>query len=861
MKRQLALLLCFLTSLNFVFAQTSPKSTTDIPLSYYMPSGITYDSAIPEPQDFFGFQVAEWNAGYDQILRYFEKLAEISPRAHFEIIGYTYEKRPQVILTISSPNNIAKLDQIKEERKKLRDPDANLDYSKTPLVMAAGYSVHGNEASAINSSILAAYHFVAAQEIENDLENIIIMIDPALNPDGYNRYSSWVNSHRSYNLNGDKENRELSEAWPGGRGNHYWFDLNRDWLLVQHPESRNRVAVFQEWLPNIYLDYHEMGTNSTYFFQPGIPTRDHPLTPKKNLELTEKIGNYHAKALDEIGSLYHTKESFDEYYFGYGSTYPDIQGSIGILFEQASSRGHLQESDYGPLPFAFTVRNQFRTSLSSFDAAIEMREEIVKFMHDYYKESIAEASSDSNQAYIFGSQDDAARSFHLAEMIQQHDIEIYSLNEDITVNNVNFQKEKAYIIPLKQPQYNLVKALFETRTEFQDSLFYDVSAWTVPMSFNLDYMAMSSRIMNIANVSKLEKGFKHTNGQLLGEEKDYAFAFEWNDYYAPKLAYQLLKDGYLVRVAHEPFKLADGNEMKRGSIIVSTKLDAEENTKSKLYSKLKTLSDENTIKIYGISSGLTGGINIGSPNIDVLKEPKVALLVSTGVNSLEAGEIWHLLDQRMDIPITLLPTERLGSADLDKYTVIAMPNGTYTNLNQNDFGKLKNWIRSGGTLIARGNALSVLNKNEVVTFDFRKEDEDAKKELKPYEDYVKNTGARLTRGTIFNAKLDTSHPLGYGYSKPEIYSFRNDNQYLAPSKNPYSNPLLYTENPLANGYIHPENLEFAKNSAALQVKSLGQGKVIAFVDSPNFRAIWYGTNKMYLNAIFFGDLIKSGTAD
>lgn len=861
MKHSFTLCLCLLLSANLAWAQRSPELTADIPLSYYLPEKYSYNENIPTPEEFFGFQVGEWNADYGQILRYFETLSENSPRAHFETIGLTYEKRPQAVLTVSAPANITNLDQIKSDRKKLRDPNAAIDYKSIPLIMAAGYSVHGNEASAINSAIIAAYHFVAANEIEDDLENILIMIDPALNPDGYSRYSTWVNSHRSYNLNGDKENRELSEAWPGGRGNHYWFDLNRDWLLVQHPESQNRVKHFQDWLPNIYLDYHEMGTNSTYFFQPGIPSRDHPLTPKKNIELTDKIAKYHAKALDGIGSLYHTKESFDEYYFGYGSTYPDIQGSIGILFEQASSRGHLQESDYGPLPFSFTIRNQFRTSLSSFEAAVEMREEIVKFMHDYYKESIREASSDSNQAYIFGSKDDAARSFHLAEMILQHDIEVFKLNEDITINSVDFHKEKSYIVPLKQAQYNLIRAIFESRTEFQDSLFYDVSAWSMPMSFNLEHMAMSSRILNVANVTKLEKEVKPQKGEMLAEEKDLAFAFEWSDYYAPKLAYQMLKDGHLVRVAHEPFQLGKDKELQKGSIIVSTKRDAKDDARSKLYNDLKKLAEENGITVHGISSGLTGGINLGSPNIDVLQEPKLALLVSTGVNSLEAGEIWHLLDQRMDMAITLLPTERIGSADLSKYTVIAMPNGTYTNLDEKDFSKLKNWISSGGTLIARGNALSVIDKHKIVSFDFRKEDEENKKEVKPYEDFVKNTGARLTRGTIFHAKLDTTHPLGYGYSKSEIFSFRNDNQYLNPAENPYSNPLIYTENPLASGYIHPENLEFAKGSAALQVKTLGQGKVIAFVDSPNFRAIWLGTNKLYLNAIFFGSLIKSGTAD
>jgi hypothetical protein len=706
MKKIISLFLLFIIFCIQGFAQKSPSGTADISLQYYLPSGFTYNEKIPKPKDILGFEVGEWNAGYDQVIRYFEKLADSSPRVKFEIIGYTYEKRPQIMLTITSPENLANIDKIKSERQQLRDPNAKIDFDKMPLVMAAGYSVHGNEASAINSSILAAYHFAAANEIEADLKNIIILIDPALNPDGSNRYASWVNTHRSYNLNGDPANREHSEAWPGGRGNHYWFDLNRDWLLVQHPESQNRVAKFQEWLPNIYLDYHEMGTNNTFFFQPGIPSRDHPLTPKKNIELTEKMAQYHAKAMDEMGSLYHSRESFDEYYFGYGSTYPDIQGSIGILFEQASSRGHLQESIYGPLPFSFTIRNQFRTSVSSFEAAKNMRVEINKFMQDFYAESLKEAANDTDKAYIFGDSEDAARSFHLAEMIQQHQIDVYSLNQNITVNGVPFEQEKSYIVPLNQPQYKLIKAIFETRNDFQDSLFYDVSAWTLPMSFNLDYTPLSSKIMNLADVSLLEDGFKKKAGTVLGENNSYAYAFEWADYYAPKAAYKLMDEGFLVRLTHEPITLPDGKVLKRGSILVSTQRDAEENASDKLHSSLVSLAAETGITVYGISTGYTSGVNIGSPSIDVLKKPEVAVLVGTGVASGEAGEMWHLMDQRFEMPITLLPVERLGNTDLSRYNVLIMPNGNYSSLGKSEAEEIKSWTSAGNTLIARGNAMT-----------------------------------------------------------------------------------------------------------------------------------------------------------
>jgi hypothetical protein len=863
MKKRIFSFLYFLLIGFTALAQNSPSGTADIALSYYLPDNYTYNPQVPKPKDVLGFEVGEWHVGYDQLIRYFEKLAATSNRVKFEIIGYTYEKRPQVMLTITSPENIKNIDKLKAARQELRKSNTKPDIDKMPLVMAAGYSVHGNEASAINSSLLAAYHFAAANEIADDLANIIILIDPALNPDGSNRFATWVNAHRSSNLNGDPLNREHSEAWPGGRGNHYWFDLNRDWLLVQHPESRNRVAVFQEWLPNIYLDYHEMGTNSSFFFQPGIPSRDHPLIPKKNIELTAKMATYHAKALDQIGSLYHTKESFDEYYFGYGSTYPDIQGAVGILFEQASSRGHLQESIFGPLSFAFTVRNQFRTSISSFEAARNMKKEIMQFMVDFYRQALTEAEADTDKAFIFGTTEDAARSYHLAEMVMQHDIDVYALNENLTVNGVSFEKQKAYIVPLNQPQYRLIKAIFETRNTFTDSLFYDVSAWTMPMAFNVDYMALSSRIMNLANVQKLEDGFERRKGTLTGEKDSYAYGFEWNEYYAPKAAYALMQKGYLVRVAHEPIQLSANVTLKRGSILVSMPREEKQGLDAdKLFKELNKLAAETGIDIHAISTGFTNGISVGSPQTDVLKKPEVALLVGTDINSLEAGEIWHLLDQRMAMPITLLPIERMASADLSRYNVLVMPQGSYNSLGKEVAQKLKTWMSAGNTLVARTGAMSWLNAQEVASFTFKKDPkEEEKKPARPYDAFVKDTGARMTGGSIFHARLDTSHPIAYGYTKSAIFTFGNSNQYLELAKNPYANPMTYTDKPLASGYVHPKNLELMQNSSVIQIKKVDKGIIIGMADNTNFRGIWYGTNKLFLNAVFFGQLIKPGTAD
>lgn len=827
-------------------------------LSYYLPSGYTYNPSIPTPKQVLGYEVGEWHVTHDQLVMYMKAIAEASDRVIFEETGRSYEKRPQTLLTITSPANLTKLDQIKAERTKLRDPGASVNIQSMPVVMYMGYSVHGNEPSGANASLVAAYHFAAANEISGDLDSIILLLDPAINPDGLNRFASWVNSHKAFNMNGDPAGREYNEAWPRGRTNHYWFDLNRDWLPVQHPESRNRVKVFQSWLPNIHLDFHEMGTNSTFFFQPGVPSRMHPLTPKKNFELTEKIGTYHAKALDQIGSLYYNQENYDDFYYGKGSTYPDVQGSIGILFEQASSRGHLQESDNGMLSFPFTIRNQFTANLSSFQAAKEMRVELNQWMKDFYKEIKTETDSDVNKAYIFGAKDDDARSFHLADLILQHDIKVFSLNETITVNGREFKKETSYIVPADQPQYRLIKAMFETRTTFQDSLFYDISAWTYPMAFHLDFMALNSKILNLASVNLIDKSnFSLAPGQVLGEAGAYQYAMEWADYYAPKAAYQLLKAGFLVRVANTEFSTPEGKKFGRGTILIDKGESGLDN--QAFFAKLQEIAKNANVDIHAISTGYTGGANMGSTFMSPLKTPQIALLVDGGVDSGEAGEIWHLLDQRMQMPVTLLPIGSVNNANLDRYNVILMADGNYNSLGKMGAEKLKEWTSKGGTLVAKGGALRFLSNNEIGNFTFRTVDNAEKGVQKSYADFKNATGAKGTFGAIFRANLDLTHPIGYGYSEKEIYTFRNDNFFMEVSPNPYANPLVYTGDPLASGYLHPSNLPGIQNGSVIRISGVGRGRIVGFADNPNFRAFWFGTNKLFMNSIFFGQVIDGGT--
>lgn len=360
-------------------------SQTNFDLSYYLPQNISYDPNIPKPQEIIGHEVGKWHVTHDKLVQYMYALAKSSDRISIENRGFTFEDRPLLLLTVSAPKNLNSLESIKQ--KHIAATDNDTENFNRPTVVYQGFSIHGNEPSGSNAALVLAYYLAAAQGevIDNLLENTIILLDPSFNPDGLQRFAYWANTNKNINLTADSNDREYSEIWPGGRTNHYYFDMNRDWLPAQLPESRARLKTYHQWLPNILTDHHEMGTNSTFFFQPGIPSRTHPLTPQRNQDLTKVIGNFHAKALDKIGSFYYSEESFDDFYYGKGSTFPDINGGIGILFEQASSRGHVQESDNGLLTFPFTIRNQFTTALSTLEAAVTMREELLVYQHAFLK--------------------------------------------------------------------------------------------------------------------------------------------------------------------------------------------------------------------------------------------------------------------------------------------------------------------------------------------------------------------------------------------------------------------------------------------------------------------------------------------
>jgi hypothetical protein len=847
--KKLTLIISCLVMSSIAFSQ--------VELGYYLPGNVTFDPAIPTPASIIGHPVGEWHITHDRLVNYMIALDKASDRITLEITGQTHEARPIILMTSTSPKNHTNIDALRTQHIQLSDPakSAGLDIKNMPAVFYIGHSIHGNEASGANAALLTAYYLAAAQgtEIESYLSNTIILFDPSFNPDGLQRFSSWVNARKSRLPNGDPNDVEHNEAWPGGRFNHYWFDLNRDWLVAQHPESQARVKKFHQWKPNVLTDHHEMGTNSTFFFQPGVPSRMHPLTPEKNLELTKKIGTFHAKALDEIGSLYYTQEGYDDFYYGKGSTFPDVQGAVGILFEQASSRGHAQESVNGLLRFPFTIRNQFTTALSTLKAINEMRVELLEYQRDFYSTAMAEANKDLVKGITISSPD-KMKLFHFMEMVTRQHIEIAKLSGNQNINGKNFDASTSYFIKLNQPQYRLIKSMFEKRTQFKDSLFYDISSWTLPLAYGIEY----EEAKVLPTLGEKITDLSIPEGKIIGNG-DYAYVIEPFGYYVPRATYRLLNKNIRTKVATEPF-YAGEKKFDRGSLMVQVD-NQEKISIDQLKVYIKEICEKDGLDVYALTTGLDfKGVSLGSPSFLTLKKPEIAMLVESGVSATDAGELWHMLDTRFQIPVTLLSITVLNTANLNRYNTIIFPEGTYSSIPDATKEKLKTWTQAGGLLIGFESAINWFTSAGLAKFDLKKEDEAAKKEpvkAKPYADIDENRGAQETSGAIFEADADLTNPLLFGYPNAKIALFKPNNIFMQKATGAYSNPLTFGNSPLLSGYISKSNYAKLKNSSSLGISTLGRGRVIGFTENLAFRAFWYGTNKMVMNAIFYGPLLSA----
>lgn len=854
------MLLARLLIMLFLFASFSPSYAASV--QDYLPKHASFDQGIPLPKQTLGFEIGQRQLRHDQLKQYFNTLADNSKRIKITSIGQTPQLREQFLVTISSENNLANLGDILAKRhihqsnQKISSSHKKMNTEDEPLVIWLGYSVHGDEISGANAAMVVAYYFAASKEktIDEMLKNTIIVLEPSINPDGMDRFVNWVNTYRGSTNNGDPQHIEHHQGWVSGRTNHFWFDLNRDWLLLSQQETRHRLKYFHQYQPHVLGDYHEMGANSSYFFQPGVVSRTHPLTPKQNTFLTKTLAKYHANALDKAQRLYYSEEHYDDFYYGKGSTYPDINGGIGILFEQASSRGMQQETINGLLTFEYGIQNHVLTSLSTIKGAWQNSVELKKYRKNFYLQGLKQAKKQKIDGYLIHEAKDKYRLHELLSKLEQHQINVYPLDEDFSYKGKEYSAQNSYYVPLKQIQYRVIQALFNQQTNFEDNTFYDVSGWTLPLAMDIDFQQLDSAW----GLELADSPWSNNDIALVSKTNtsstDYAYAFEWNHSLAPKLLNHLLSKKIKAKVATGGFaSLVQGKEriFSSGTIIIPAAIQSETNWRT----TLAELALTTNIELFTIHSGLTSqGIDFGSTSFVPLTSPKVLLLGGKGISQYEAGEMRFYLDETLSIPLSIIEHSRLDDIDLFSYSHLILVNGNYNEVSDENASKIKAWIKQGGVVFGQKRGAKWLADQDILSVDFVSKKQITQlfdSEQLPYKDKEILSARKYIAGAIFATTLDTSHPLAFGYSDSDLPLFRDSTLIMETGQQPFITLAKYTGTPLLSGYTDKNLVNSLAHNTAIVAHNYGQGRVIASTDVLAFRGYWLGSAKLLANSLFF----------
>ena len=806
-------------------------------LEYYFPDKIGFDSEIPTPEEFLGYTIGSRVTEHSRINEYFKKLAELSERAELIEIGKSYESRPIYVLAVSSNENISNLDDFKTLRQDVRK---GLEVN-SPLIIFLGNAVHGNEISSSEAALFSAYYYTAAidENVVKQLNESIIFIDPVRNPDGQERFASWINSNVSFNRhNTSQYDREHSEGWPRGRGNHYWFDLNRDWVNIVHPESRARVALYQDWLPHVQADHHEMGTNTTFFFEPTDPDgNESHLVPKSNYELNQRFADYFANALNEIGSFYYTKESYDNKNPNFGSTYPDFNGGVGILFEQGSSRGIAQESDNGLVTLPFTIRNQLVTTIATVDAAHGNRDALFDLQHEFFTKP--SSGVDIRNSYVIGDAYDRDRLQKFIDLLLAHRLEVYENSSDLVIDSVTYYSGKSYIIPAGQPNSALVGIIFDDKVDFVDESKLGYGAgFSIAYSTGLSYGTTSSAKRG----NRVEAVPEIANNSL--QQSNYAYLVDFRNSGSQQLLLNLLEKDIKVKTGTKPFSINSfegERDFSYGSLLIP--VSTQDVSSDSLYETLKELSSNNRVEIIPVNSGFNfKGVDLGSSAFKNIEKPKVLIVTGGDISSTEAGEVWHLFDQQLQYPLTRVNADNLRRVPLNEFNRIVFVSGSYDFISEAQIEELKNWIKTGGTLITINSASRWAINNKI-----------SSESIVIQNDSSGRGRAGRQPTSVFMSKIDLSNPIAFGLTSEWLPVIKESNFLISSTQNSIA---VYSDNPLLNGFIASENLEQLTQSASIASNRLGRGSVIQFVDNPVFRGIWHGTSRTFTNAVLFGNLIN-----
>lgn len=873
--KQIILLLALATFVNSLSAQ-SPDLLDHkrFPFDPQLP----YDTAVPSPEAFLGYPLGGELSLYAHIVQYYEKLAASSPRIALHTYGKTYEGRPLINVVITSEANQRNMENLRRRHLSLTDPDALPAaeaaqlIEQQPVFLSMSYGIHGNETSSSEAAMQVAYRLAAAQDEETKklLDKSVIVLFICINPDGRDRYAYWYKSVQRDLPAVEPRDLEHYEPWPAGRTNHYWFDLNRDWFYMVNRESRAHSAEYQRWMPQVHVDYHEQGYNANYFTAPGTTPRN-LLLPKRYEALSDTFGRANIRAFDNNQISYFTREVFDFFYPGYGSSYPGVLGAVSMLTEQGGiGGGRIIKTEEGThLTLQQRVWDHYTTSMATLLKAGEMRKELLQYSFDAWN---YRSSASPTKAY-FLPDDSSGYLYDAISLLMSHGVKVERATADFSVEALNYRSGKterktlskgAFIVPAKQPRHLFIHSVMERNMALEDSVMYDVSTWSIPLAFNLEAWSTTADYKFAAE--RLEKAPEYPSG-LVAPDARYAYVIEWKQRHAPKALAALWEKGYRVRAAKEPF--SDG-KMRYGEGTLIVLAGANLDKADRIAKDMAEIAQTCKVSIQGHQTGrMAEGFDLGSTNNRPVDRPRVALMVDPPFDMYSCGQIYFLFDQETLLPVERIRTSvlrqtavpkfgaRYGYADLKDYDVLILPGGgagLREVFQKEQLDQLKAWIEGGGVLIAQESAALFLtderSKFTKVKMLEPKRDSSERAVLIPYAERNDFMGLKRVPGAALNAAVDHTHPLAFGMGKT-LYSLKSGSEALKadPDLHTVGRYLPDAKALLASGYASQDNLRHLAGNVFAGVLPVGQGKVVFLLDNPQFRMYWRGPSRMMQNAV------------
>ena len=796
---------------------------------------------IKSPSEFLGYELGTQFTRHHEVVDYYEYLSQVaSDRVQLKTYGKTYERRPLFLAYVSSATNISNIESIREEHLKSTEGKGN----SSKAIVWLSYNVHGNESVSTEASMQTIYELLTSKS--DYLENTVVIMDPCINPDGRDRYTNWYNQYKNTPYQIDPNSKEHHEGWWSGRSNHYMFDLNRDWAWLTQVESQQRIKYYNKWMPHVHVDFHEMGVDNPYYFAPAAEPY-HEVVTNFQRDFQKTIGKNHAKYFDNEGWFYFTKEIYDLFYPSYGDTYPTYNGAIGMTYEQGGSgRAGLSITTRNgdTLTLKDRIAHHHTTGLSTIEVAVRNAEKLNAEFKKFYQQKNYKYKS-----YVLNGNNDKINA--LAKLLRHHDIE-YGKGSNGTVKGFNYKTnangsmemdENSLVVSTNQKKGIMVKVLFEPSAKLSDSLTYDITAWSLPYAYGLDGIA-STYFVN-------QNKFETTSSTSNINNETYAYVADWNSMDDARFLAALLKAGIKVRTSYSPFNL-EGKSFKRGSLII-TKSD-NQNHKDFIGTLRNVIKEYPNKELTSVTTGFVdSGKDFGSSYIQMVKQPKIAVLAGKPTSTLRFGEIWHFFEQQLNYPITVLDTDYFNRVDLDDYDILVLPGGGYGDFfSESQLTKLKAWVRNGGNIIAMGGAIKAIDGEKGFGIKTKKEEKDTTETIPtPHENWQRENIKDAITGAIFKVKVDNTHPLAFGY-KQEYFTLKLGSDAYHYLDNGNAVYLESNTKPIS-GFAGSLAQKKIKKSLIFGVESHGSGNVVYMVDNPLFRGFWENGKLFFANALFMLD--------